>query len=1353
MKLNLTKGRLIQRSFFVSRAISVTFSEQRSTPVMSGEPTGGAFHVLLHSQLVELKKKCGSIFHRTVRDSVSSTESYLQSEKEAISLSRALAPFFIAMNEDYKTFELLVFDCFYKVFQRAQSRRDVYPNRKLTERIVQVLLKPDKTNSDNVNLLCCNVCIACLQSPSGIYFCHGRLLRQMVRLNFWIYNVCENTLTQNSIRTSTYEVIAGLLSSYRQPPDLPHGLDLANYVTENLLHNTVSIHRLLGDVLADGDFTPSIRDADMFAVLGFLARVIEKVTMKLRTIVLAVDCLIWALRQTCHFFDTHCFIVLLRKRIHLAFLTLSLDPNQRLVQPIVDLLLLVWQKFSVVYNEGLNNVLVKGIATTLTSPQPAVLESSLQIYKLLSLHIQFFVDAYVNYDCDESGYFGNVFENTVNLIVKLAYPDSPVQRLALETIVSLVQSLWKYFTNPEYRDDRNAEPAEAFLEAKKTKNIFSQGIELFKRGFKKGIHFFVEHDFVKDDPPSLAKFLFNTPNLDPGEVGQLLGSPGYIEVLKEFVNLFDFQGIGFEQAFRQFLQKFQIPGEAQMIDRVMERFGTKYYCDNPNGVFTCADTVYVLSFATLMLHTDAHHPLVKSRMTLEQFIENNKGQYGENDLPREFLTELYQRITAKAIFHTGSIGATQDSLLTREQRSALYRTKCRQMLTEAQQQRTRENRVFHCSESPSFVGPMFQAVWRGILAVLTMSFERSDDNSICEVCISGLTLLVHIASHCFIEEALDTLVDSFGTLTRLRKGVGVLEAKPKNFKCTNALIEIALEDRNYLRGAWDIVMGELSAIDRIAQSQDVAQRAILEHFDLDAVSTLFIESTRLDRESIVDFIGAICCSSMKELYEAVPRTYLLEQLRIIAETNMNRPRYIWLSVWDLIGGHLKAVAEREPRNAINILYALASKFLQQTELSHFHFQSRFMKPFQQIYENTTDFATHEYILLTIKQLLRSVAAAMQSGWDVVFHILAIAAEDRATENLAFGIITMCIRDRMKEIQPKLGNCLIVLSTIVQKAVDDLREAAVSYYVRIASHLPQSDVDTWAILFQVLARAAQNQLDSVRRIAHAAMCQITVDSDVLSDEIIEKALIGSIPQFFAASFTTPKEFFVAASEFELVLFPRLIEPRWSHFGRFFKEICAVLVANILAPDAEFVKTSLDTFFALVTPRYRKFEDDKLEALFGVLMAVAAKLAMFSVPNGRLFLAQFFILQKQSQNESRFLQVLDAADRACSDAGFLVLWAETRMTMIQILLTFDLTEKIAGCLQTTISVFLATNFQTGQDEAAWNDAVILQLKLLNDMPKKLFDVCFETACDGLLELVAARSAALRAQLNVAMQRRLM
>jgi hypothetical protein len=72
----------------------------------------------------------------------------------------------------------------------------------------------------------------------------------------------------------------------------------------------------------------------------------------------------------------------------------------------------------------------------------------------------------------------------MNLPVKLPYPDSPVQKLVLEVIVTLLKSLRKYFSSPEGRENRVAEPEAAFLEAKKTKTFFSQGEKVFKHGFK-----------------------------------------------------------------------------------------------------------------------------------------------------------------------------------------------------------------------------------------------------------------------------------------------------------------------------------------------------------------------------------------------------------------------------------------------------------------------------------------------------------------------------------------------------------------------------------------------------------------------------------------------------------------------------------------------------------------------------------------------------------------------------------------------------------------------------------------------------------------------------------------------------
>ena len=60
-------------------------------------------------------------------------------------------------------------------------------------------------------------------------------------------------------------------------------------------------------------------------------------------------------------------------------------------------------------------------------------------------------------------------------------------------------------------------------------------------------------------------------------------------------------------------------GEAQKIDRIMERFAERYCKDNPEA-FKTSDGAYLLSFALIMLNTDAHNPMADKKLSLEDFI-------------------------------------------------------------------------------------------------------------------------------------------------------------------------------------------------------------------------------------------------------------------------------------------------------------------------------------------------------------------------------------------------------------------------------------------------------------------------------------------------------------------------------------------------------------------------------------------------------------------------------------------------------------------------------------------------------------------------------------------------------------
>ena len=64
---------------------------------------------------------------------------------------------------------------------------------------------------------------------------------------------------------------------------------------------------------------------------------------------------------------------------------------------------------------------------------------------------------------------------------------------------------------------------------------------------------------------------------------------------------------------------FFVAGEAQKIDRIMERFAERFCKDNPEA-FKTSDGAYLLSFALIMLNTDAHNPMVDKKLSLEDFI-------------------------------------------------------------------------------------------------------------------------------------------------------------------------------------------------------------------------------------------------------------------------------------------------------------------------------------------------------------------------------------------------------------------------------------------------------------------------------------------------------------------------------------------------------------------------------------------------------------------------------------------------------------------------------------------------------------------------------------------------------------
>lgn len=188
-----------------------------------------------------------------------------------------------------------------------------------------------------------------------------------------------------------------------------------------------------------------------------------------------------------------------------------------------------------------------------------------------------------------------------------------------------------------------------------------------------------------ETPEEVAAFLKTASGLDKTMIGDYLGEKEdlSLRVMHAYVDSFNFEEQEFDEAIRSFLMGFRLPGEAQKIDRIMEKFAERYCKCNPN-YFTSADTAYVLAYSVIMLNTDAHNPTVKIKvsvqddslvfvlagahciaseifsecransllmvqMSKQEFIRNNRGIDDGNDLPEEFMSGLYDRIVSNEI--------------------------------------------------------------------------------------------------------------------------------------------------------------------------------------------------------------------------------------------------------------------------------------------------------------------------------------------------------------------------------------------------------------------------------------------------------------------------------------------------------------------------------------------------------------------------------------------------------------------------------------------------------------------------------------------------------------------------------
>lgn len=516
--------------------------------------------------------------------------------------------------------------------------------------------------------------------------------------------------------------------------------------------------------------------------------------------------------------------------------------------------------------------------------------------------------------------------------------------------------------------------------------------------------------------------------------------------MHKFVDKLDFTGMKFVDALRFFLQSFRLPGESQKIDRLMEKFADRFTENNPGVFMKSADMAYTMAYSVIMLNTDLYSKQVKSKMEKASFIKLNKSIVSaiEGVNIEEFLGEIYDDIACNEIvLEEEQLNFLSENLSKRfvvgkseeKVKLELYKKESERIKKKSEALiaggSTKNMSPFRSASRPDHVRPMFSVTWGPLLAVLSLTFEEisnsAEENEFVELCLKGFHESIKLACLFRMETEREAFISALCKFTTFAHPN---DLRGKNVGAIKLIITIAGGIGNDLETSWYSILQVISRLERIDEdfvptspflsaensssrsNLNVIKRSssvlgLIDQNSLVAIDHIFANSINLNGDSISYFFKALCDVSKEETENS--RMFSLQKIVEIAYYNMSRIRLEWSAIWKILSPYFNSIGLHPNLTiatfAIDSLRQLSCKFLDKDELSHFHTQNEFLKPFEYIMKHYQNFVIKELILQSLGQIVMSRAKNIKSGWKSIFVVFSRAAQTSlsatltATQNL------------------------------------------------------------------------------------------------------------------------------------------------------------------------------------------------------------------------------------------------------------------------------------------------------------------------------------------------------------------
>ncbi|XP_030835951.1 Golgi-specific brefeldin A-resistance guanine nucleotide exchange factor 1 [Strongylocentrotus purpuratus] len=325
-------------------------------------------------------------------------------------------------------------------------------------------------------------------------------------------------------------------------------------------------------------------------------------------------------------------------------------------------------------------------------------------------------------------------------------------------------------TTPSRKQSRfssspNLPTQEELAQLKHRKKLLNGGTELFNQKPSKGIAFLQENGLLPNpsDPQAIAAFIKDNPHVDKKQIGEYISAKKNAKILDPYLDLFGFANTRVDEALRMLLEAFRLPGEAPVIQHLLECFADKWHTCNGHP-FANHDAAFTLAYAIIMLNVDQHNDNAKKQnipMTLANFKKNVSKVNGGNDFDQDMLGEIYNAIKNEEI------------VMPAEQSGQVKENYLWKVLLKRGQKPGSE--FLHIDDG-HLDKDLFLLAWGPTVAALSFVFDKSMDDSITQKALAGFRKCAMISAHYGLTDVFDNLVISLCKFTTLLNSLETPEA-------------------------------------------------------------------------------------------------------------------------------------------------------------------------------------------------------------------------------------------------------------------------------------------------------------------------------------------------------------------------------------------------------------------------------------------------------------------------------------------------------------------------------------------------------------------------------------------------